>query len=102
MKILRYAKALLYVAIAVIALGAVALFSTQNAAPVTVYFYNWRFSTSLALVVFLSIVAGAVITTLFFLSIQLARSIRRRGRKAAPEQREIRSSSPDSGQGSSA
>ena len=94
-------KILVYVVIAVVALGAAVLFSVQNAAPVTLYFYNWRFSASLAIVVFLSIIAGAVITALCFLSMQLARSVRRRGRTGKPKQDERHAPSPDTGQGAS-
>jgi uncharacterized integral membrane protein len=94
-------KILLYIVIVVIVLGAVALFSTQNAGPVTLYFYNWHFSTSLAFVVFLSIIAGAAIATLFFLSVQLAGSIRRRGRRGAPKHEEMHPPSPDTGRGAS-
>ena len=67
-------------------LGAVALvililFSIQNAAPVTVWFYNWRFDASLAIVVFLSALAGIVIEALFLVSLRLRRSMKGRARK---------------------
>ncbi len=64
-----------------VALGIVILFSVQNAGPVTVWFYNWRFDASLAIVVFLSALAGMVIETLFIVSLRLRRSIRGKARK---------------------
>ncbi len=94
-------KIILYVVIAVAALGAAVLFSAQNAAPVTVTFYNWRFTASLAVVVFLSIIAGAAVTALAFFSVQITKSIRRRGRKRTPKQEEKASSSPNIDQGAS-
>jgi uncharacterized integral membrane protein len=94
-------KIILYVVIAVAALGAAVLFSAQNASPVTVTFYNWRFTASLAIVVFLSIIAGAAVTAIAFFSVQLTKSIRRRGGKKTPKHEEKASSSPDIGQGAS-
>jgi lipopolysaccharide assembly protein A len=65
----------------VIALAIVVLFSVQNAMPVTVWFYNWRFDASLAIVVFLSVLAGMVIETLFVVSLRLGKSVKRKVRK---------------------
>lgn len=76
-------KILLYLLITVVVLGAAVLFSVQNAAPVTIWFYNWQFTTSLAVVVFLSIIAGAAIASFSFLSVQFARSMRRRAQAKA-------------------
>ena len=94
-------KTIIYVVIAVAVLGAAVLFSAQNAAPVSVSFYNWRFTASLAVVVFLSIIAGVAVTTLAFWCIQLTKSIRRRGGKKMPKHEEKTSSSPDIGPGES-
>jgi lipopolysaccharide assembly protein A len=71
----------------VIALVIVVLFSVQNAMPVTVWFYNWRFDASLAIVVFLSALAGMVIETLFVVSLRLGKSVKRKVRKTSrPEE----------------
>lgn len=70
-----------------VALVMVVLFSVQNAMPVTVWFYNWRFDASLAIVVFLSALAGIVIEALFILSLRLRKSVKRRAdnRSRVPE-----------------
>lgn len=47
----------------------VAIFSVQNAAPVAITFFFWRFEASLAIVIFLSvligILTGAIVVSLF-------------------------------------
>jgi len=51
-----------------IIIAIVTVFSVQNAAPVIVSFLSWKFESSLAIVIFLSvlsgIIIGAVITSL--------------------------------------
>ncbi|MGE5238617.1 MAG: LapA family protein [Chloroflexota bacterium] len=47
--------------VAVIILFAVTLFSVQNARAVDVSFFFWSFQASLAMVIFLSVVAGAIV-----------------------------------------
>ncbi len=47
--------------VAVIILFAVTLFSVQNARSVDVSFFFWSFQASLAMVIFLSVVAGAIV-----------------------------------------
>ncbi len=64
-----------------VALVIVILFSVQNATPVTVWFYNWRFDASLAIVVFLSALAGVIIEALFLVSLRLRRSMKGRAHK---------------------
>jgi uncharacterized integral membrane protein len=70
----------LFAVLGVVALVVVGLFSYQNAMPVTVSFYNWRFDASLAIVVFLSALAGMVIEALFLLSLKLRRTVKGRVR----------------------
>ncbi len=79
---------ILLAVVVVAMLGAAVLFSVENASPVTVCFYNLQFTASLAVVVFLSALAGAAIATFVLLSLRFTRSIRRRGRvkKAKQEQ----------------
>jgi uncharacterized integral membrane protein len=72
----------------VVALVVVVLFSVQNATPVTVSFYNFRFDASLAIVVFLSALAGMVIETLFVVSLRLRRSMKRRTTRKATKAEE--------------
>jgi len=38
----------------------VAIFSVQNAVPVTISFFFWRFDASLAIVIFLSVLTGLI------------------------------------------
>ena len=53
----------------------VALFSVQNAAPVAISFLFWRFDASLAIIAFLSALAGALITVIIYSSRQVKRAI---------------------------
>lgn len=55
----------------------VTIFSIQNAAPVTVSFLFWRFDASLAIVVFLSMLSGIIVMTLYSLSIKIKRSLKK-------------------------
>ena len=66
----------------VLVIAAVVIFSVQNAAPVSVAFLAWKFSTSLAVIVFLTFVIGIVVTALFSLALRLKSAARRRAQKA--------------------
>jgi uncharacterized integral membrane protein len=46
----------------------VALFSVQNASPVAISFLFWRFEASLAIVIFLSALAGVLVTVIIYSS----------------------------------
>lgn len=46
---------------ALIIVALVTVFSAQNASQVTITFINWKFQASLAIVVFLSVLAGVLI-----------------------------------------
>jgi uncharacterized integral membrane protein len=52
-----------------IVVAIVAIFSAQNAIPVAITFLFWKFEASLAIVIFLSVlagmIAGAIIVSLF-------------------------------------
>lgn len=91
-------KFLLFAVAVIVVAAAAVLFSAQNSGSVTIWFYNWQFTTFLSVVVFLSILTGAVVTSLSFLSVQFARSMRRRtaARKLKVERIP---SAPDIGQG---
>jgi len=73
----------LFAFLGAVALVIVVIFSVQNAMPVTVAFYNWRFEASLAIVVFLSALAGVVIEALFVLSLKLRKSVKGKARNRA-------------------
>jgi len=47
--------------VALVIVAVVAVFSVQNAVPVVISFLFWKFEASLAIVLFLSVVAGTVI-----------------------------------------
>lgn len=51
--------------------AAVALFLIQNALPVSITFFFWKFQASLAIVIFLSVLTGALITSIIFLWLHL-------------------------------
>jgi uncharacterized integral membrane protein len=57
------------------------VFSVQNAVPVTLAFFAWRFSASLAVLIFLSILTGMLIASLFSLSMRLRKSLRVKGKR---------------------
>jgi uncharacterized integral membrane protein len=54
--------------ILLILVGVVAVFSVQNASPVAIIFFFWKFEASLAIILFLTLIvgmiAGALIVTL--------------------------------------
>lgn len=61
------------VIIVIIIVAIVAIFSVQNAAPVAIAFMSWRFESSLAVVVFLSVVAGIIIGSVVTLLVRMQR-----------------------------
>jgi uncharacterized integral membrane protein len=60
---------ILFVVILIVA--ALVIFSVQNANPVTVSFVLWQFNASLAVVVFLALVAGVIIMAVISLGMRL-------------------------------
>jgi uncharacterized integral membrane protein len=79
------ARILIFLLLAALVLGLAKLFSVQNAAPVTVWFYNWKFTSSLAYVIFLAICLGALVMALILLSFCVRRKFRKRA--VSPGQR---------------
>lgn len=59
--------------IACIIILCIAMFSVQNAAPVAISFLFWRFDASLAIVIFLSALSGAVITSIVMFWLRIRR-----------------------------
>jgi uncharacterized integral membrane protein len=59
--------------LALLIIAAVATFSLQNALPVSIVFLFWRFEASLAIVIFISALTGAVIASIIFLWFRIRR-----------------------------
>lgn len=68
--------------IAIIIVLIVAVFSVQNAAPVSISFLFWQFQSSLAIIIFLCVVSGIAIGSVLTLLIRVRRQ--RRERLAGP------------------
>lgn len=66
--------------LAIVVLAAVVLFSVQNASPAGVSFFVWRFESSLAVIIFLSVVVGIVIGMLFSAGFSWKRKQQKRSR----------------------
>lgn len=66
--------------LAIAVLAAVVLFSVQNASPAGVSFFVWRFESSLAVVIFLSVVVGIMIGMLFSAGFSWKRKQQKRSR----------------------
>lgn len=60
--------------IALIIIVLVTVFSVQNASPVIITFIYWKFQASLAIVVFLSVLAGALVGIIGMAARRLRRS----------------------------
>ena len=68
--------------IIIIIVAVVAIFSLQNAAPVSVTFLSWHFEASLAIIILLSVLAGLIIGMVVLFSIRFVRSARKRTKNA--------------------
>lgn len=79
------ARILVFLLLAALVLGLAMFFSFQNSAPVTVSFYNWRFTSTLAYVILLALCVGALVMALVFLSLCLRRRFRKK--TVPPEKR---------------
>ncbi len=73
--------------IACIIILCVAAFSVQNAAPVAISFLFWRFDASLAIVIFLSALSGAVVTFIIMLGLRIRRQSK--GKKEQTGKKEL-------------
>ena len=62
----------------------VAVFSVQNAAPVTMSFLFWNFQASLAIVVLLSVVSGIVIASIIYSILRLRSALRKKDEQPQP------------------
>jgi len=61
--------------IGLIAVLVVALFSVQNASPVVISFFFWRFEASLAVVIFLSALTGALAAVIVYSSLRVKKAV---------------------------
>jgi uncharacterized integral membrane protein len=66
----------------ILIVAVVTVFSVQNAVPVTLSFLVWRFSASLAVLIFLAILTGMLIASLFSLSARVKKSLPGKGRRS--------------------
>ena len=67
----------------------VTIFSVQNAAPVAITFLTWKFEASLAVIIFLSVLAGIIIATIMSFSLSFRKALKSRERepdKKKPDQ----------------
>lgn len=60
--------------VALVIIAAVAIFTIQNALPVSIVFLFWKFQASLAIVIFLSVLTGIVIVSIIFLWFRIRRN----------------------------
>jgi putative membrane protein len=51
---------MLFIVLLLVIIILVSVFSVQNAVPVTLSFFLWRFEASLAIVIFLSVITGLI------------------------------------------
>ena len=62
----------------IIIVAIVAVFSMQNATPVSVMFLAWHFEASLAIIILLSVLTGLISGMIILLSIRFVRSARKK------------------------
>ncbi len=55
----------------------VTIFSVQNATPVAITFLFWKFEASLAIVIFISMIAGALVSAVIYYSARISRSVKK-------------------------
>jgi putative membrane protein len=60
--------------LALLIVAVVAVFSAQNALPVSIVFLFWKFQASLAIVIFLSALTGVIIASTVFLWLRIRRA----------------------------
>jgi len=75
------------IAVAIIIILIVAVFSVQNAAPVSISFLFWQFQASLAIIIFLCVLSGIIVGSILTFLIRIKRQ-RRAKVSTLTEQRE--------------
>jgi uncharacterized integral membrane protein len=79
---------------AVLIIAAAVIFSTQNHDIVTLSFITWHFSASLAIVIFLAVLAGMVIMGLLWMGASFKKSMKK-GAVPSDAAKAGKNSSPD-------
>ena len=62
-----------------IIVAVVATFSVQNAMPVAITFLFWKFEASLAIVIFLSVLAGMIVGAIIVSLLRIKPSLKNKG-----------------------
>lgn len=70
--------------ILLVLVSVVAIISVQNAAPVVIAFLFWKFETNLAVIIFLSLLAGLLMAAAIVLSGYMKRYFKRKDPKPGP------------------
>jgi uncharacterized integral membrane protein len=70
------------IAIALVIILIVAIFSVQNAAPVSISFLFWQFQASLAIIIFLCVLSGIIVGSILTFLIRIKRQ--RKEKQASP------------------
>ncbi len=65
------------IVLVLIIISVVTIFSIQNAKPITVTFLIWSFNASQAIIIFLSMLAGILVTSVILFSRNIKRSIKK-------------------------
>jgi lipopolysaccharide assembly protein A len=81
--------------VVIVLVAGLVIFSVQNASPVSVAFLIWHFDASLAIVVFLALIAGIIIMAVISSVLRLRRHRRKLlGDERFPEDREASRQTP--------
>jgi len=72
------------VVILLVIVTVVAIISLQNATPVVIAFLFWKFETNLAVVIFLSLLAGLLMAAAIVLSGHMKRFLKKKDPKPGP------------------
>jgi uncharacterized integral membrane protein len=67
-----------------IIVAAVAIFSVQNAMPVAITFLFWKFEASLAIVIFLSVIAGMIVGAIIVSLLKVKSSVKKIAKDKSP------------------
>jgi uncharacterized integral membrane protein len=67
-----------------IIVATVAIFSVQNAMPVAITFLFWKFEASLAIVIFLSVIAGMIVGAIIVSLLKVKSSVKKIAKDKSP------------------
>jgi uncharacterized integral membrane protein len=80
-------KMMAIVILLLIVMSVVAVFSIQNALPVAITFFYWKFEASLAIIVFLSVLCGMIAGAIILSLLRMKPSTRKIGTDSAAEKK---------------